>query len=292
MVADGAMGTMLFARGLKSGECPERVNLESPDWLVEISRLYYEAGAEIIQTNTFGASPLKLAMYHLDDKTEEINASAIRAARKGSNGKTFISASCGPCGRLLTPYGDVSPEEVAQSFKRQIKAIMSEGVDLINIETMTDLSEARLAISAARNAAPAVPICASMTFDFTPRGFFTIMGNSVKQAVEGLSEAGADIIGSNCGNGIQNMIGIAAEFRKYSSLPISIRSNAGLPQIRGEQLIYPESPEYMAEKCDELLKLGVSIIGGCCGTTPAHIAAIRKAVSQRLETNGLASKEI
>jgi 5-methyltetrahydrofolate--homocysteine methyltransferase len=278
LVADGAIGTMLIRKGLKPGDCPERLNLENPALLEEIASEYIAAGAEIIQTNTFGASPLKLASYGLDDRTEEINVAAIQAACKASSGRTFVAASCGPCGRLLEPYGDASRDAVHAGFERQIRAVVSAGVDMICVETMTDLNEARIAISAARSVSPSMPVCAMMTFDITPRGIFTIMGVTAKRAAEGLTEAGADIIGSNCGNGIENMILVAQEFRKYSNLPIIIRPNAGLPKLEGDVLVYPESPEFMAGKSRELLSLGVSIIGGCCGTTPDHIAAIKKTI--------------
>ena len=280
LVADGAMGTMLFQRGLSPGECPERINLEHPEILEEIARLYVKAGAEIIQTNTFGGSPLKLAMYHLDDKTEEINIAAVRAARNGARGQAFVAASCGPCARLLKPYGDTEPAEVLAGFERQISALVSERIDMISVETMTDLHEAVLAVRAVKAVAPSIPVSATMTFDSTPRGFYTIMGVTVEQAAKGLADAGADIIGSNCGNGIENMIGIAAAFRKYTDLPILIRPNAGLPRMTEGVLIYPESPEFMAEKGRELLQIGVSILGGCCGTTPEHIRAFRGEVER------------
>jgi len=276
LVADGAMGTMLMQKGLLPGDCPEKINLENPELLEEIAREYIDAGAEIIQTNTFGASPLKLKLYNLDDRTEEININAVRAARKAADGKAFVAASCGPCGQLLKPYGDISPEVVQAQFERQIKALVSGGIDLLCIETITDLNEAILAISAAKSVSPLLPVCAMMTFDATPRGFFTIMGVSIEQAATGLAKAGADIIGSNCGNGIERMIEIAIKLKTYTKLPITIRPNAGLPVLEGEVLTWPDSPELLAEKCDAMLTVGVNIIGGCCGTTPTHIAAIKK----------------
>ncbi len=276
LVGDGAMGTMLLQRGLTTGDCPEIWNLTRPEVLEEIARLYHHAGADIVQTNTFGGSPLKLAQYDLDDKTEEINAAAVRAARKAVGDTAFVSASCGPCGRILKPYGDTEPEEIDRSFQRQIRAVVEAGADLVCIETMTDLNEATIAVRAAREIAPDIPIAATMTFDTTPDGFFTIMGVTVEQAAAGLAAAGADIVGSNCGNGIENMVRIAAEFKEHTSLPILIQSNAGLPRMEGNVIVYAETPEFMADKCRTLLDLGVNIIGGCCGTTPEHIAAIRK----------------
>ncbi len=278
LVGDGAMGTMLIQEGLKAGECPEMINLEKPQILEKIARLYHQAGADIIQTNTFGGSPLKLAQYSLEDKTEKINAAAVRAARRVAGAGTYVSASCGPCGRLLKPYGDTDSEEVYNCFKRQIRALVAEGVDMICIETMTDLTEAALAIKAAKSVSQSTPVAATMTFDPTPNGFYTIMGIGIEQAATGLADAGADIVGSNCGNGIENMIKIAEEFKRQTPLPVMIQSNAGLPVMKGESPVYTETPEFMAEGCKKLLKIGISIIGGCCGTTPNHIAAFRKAV--------------
>ncbi len=278
LAGDGAMGTMLFQRGLKPGEPPESVNLKNPEILEEIAQAYLDAGADIIQTNTFGASPLKLSDYGLEDKTEEINRIAVEGVRKVVGNKAYVSGSCGPSGKLLKPFGDTEPDDIYQSFKRQMKALINTGVDLICIETMTDLNEATLAIKAAKSISPEIPIMTTMTFDETPRGFYTIMGVSIEAAVVGLQKAGADIIGSNCGNGIENMIKIAREFKKLTILPIIIQSNAGIPEIREGKLFYSETPEFFAEKTKELIDAGVSIIGGCCGTTPDYIRAIRKVV--------------
>lgn len=281
LVGDGAMGTLLFERGLKPGECPERWALDRPEVLVEVARLYAEAGADIVETNTFGGSPLKLAQYSLDFRTEEINVRAVRAAREGVDGRALVAASCGPTGRLLKPYGDTDPEELYAAFERQLRAVVAEGVDAVCIETMTDLTEATLAIRAARSLSSTTPVFATMTFDATPRGFFTMMGVTIEQAITGLLEAGADVVGSNCGNGIDNMVRIAAEFRKRVSCPLIIQSNAGLPLIENGLAVYTETPEFMAERAVRLLDLGVNIVGGCCGTTPAHIAAIRRVIDQR-----------
>ena len=278
LVADGAMGTMLMERGLRPGEPPELFNLTHFKVLQEIASLYLDAGADIIQTNTFGASPLKLSLYSLEDKTEEININAALEVKRVVGERVYISGSCGPTGKLLKPYGDTEPEEIYNAFERQICALISAGVDIICIETMTDLIEATLAIQAAKTSSSSIPVMATMTFDPTPRGFYTIMGVNIEDAAKGLERAGADIIGSNCGNGIENMIKIAREFKKYSSLPLIIQSNAGVPEMRENSPVYPEPPEFMAEKAKELVASGVSIIGGCCGTTPEHIRAIRKMV--------------
>ena len=285
LVADGAMGTMLFARGLKPGEPPESVNLKNPEILEEIAQAYLDARADIIQTNTFGASPLKLSDYGLEDKTEEINRIAVGKVRKVVGEKAYVSGSCGPSGKLLKPFGDIEPEEIYKSFKRQIKSLIKAGIDIICIETMTDLNEATLAIKATKSISPEIPIMATMTFDETPRGFYTIMGVSINDAVTGLQKAGADIIGSNCGNGIENMIKIAREFKKLTILPIIIQSNAGIPEMKEGKLIYSETPEFFGKKTKELIDAGVSIIGGCCGTTPEYIRTIRKVVDNYIKND-------
>ncbi|UCD93577.1 MAG: homocysteine S-methyltransferase family protein [Candidatus Zixiibacteriota bacterium] len=278
LVADGAMGTMLYERGINIHQCPERVNLSGPEILEEIARLYFEAGADIIQTNTFGASPLKLAKYSYDDRTEEIVRNAVRAVRNVVGENIYVSGSCGPCGRILKPYGDTEPDEVYESFVRQMKAFAEAAVDIVCIETMTDIGEATLAVKAAKTVLPSTPVMATMTFDATPRGLYTIMGVDVKTAAARLEQAGADVVGSNCGNGIEKMVEIAQGFRLCSNLPIIIQSNAGLPVMAKGRAVYRETPEFMAEKAKGLISSGVSVIGGCCGTTPAHIAAIREVV--------------
>lgn len=278
LVADGASGTMLMERGLEPGLAPESFNLKSPEILEEVARLYVEAGADLIHTNTFGGSSLKLASQHLGDEVEAVNRSAVVAARRAAGEKVVVSLSCGPTGRLLKPYGDADPEMVSESFRRQLEVAIAAGVDAVTVETMTDLAEARLAVKAARSISDSLPVLATMTFDATSRGFFTIMGVSIEEAAVGLEEVGADVIGSNCGNGIEKMIEIARELSKVSRLPLLIQANAGLPQLRDGRAFYPETPDFMAEKARELVDLGVAIIGGCCGTTPQHIRELRRIV--------------
>ncbi len=280
LVADGAMGSFLFQRGLKPGECPELMNLNSPEILMEIADLYFNAGADIVQTNSFGGSPLKLAQYGLENKTEEINQTAAQCVRQVVGENAYVSGSCGPTGKMLKPLGEVEIDEMQEGFNRQIKGLVKGGVDIICVETMTDLTEAILAVKAAKSVAADIPVMATMTFDPIPRGFFTVMGVSIAQAVKELTEAGADVLGSNCGNGLEKMIEIAREFRKATELPVIIQSNAGKPEMNKGKLEYPEDPAFFEKKVKALIQAGVSIIGGCCGTTPAHIAAIKNAVNQ------------
>jgi 5-methyltetrahydrofolate--homocysteine methyltransferase len=280
VLADGAIGSLLMARGLERGAPPEGVNLSQPQLLEEIARLYLDAGAEIIQTNTFGASPLKLVKFALADKAVEINRNAVHAVRRAVGDKAYVSASCGPSGRLLLPYGDTRESDMYDSFLLQMKALIDAGADAICVETMTDINEARLAVQAARSLSVTIPIMATMTFEVTARGFFTVMGVSIETACRELGKAGADLVGSNCGNGSAQMVAIAREFKKRSRLPLVIQSNAGLPELRQGQVHYPETPEFMAETGKELLAAGVSVIGGCCGTTPEYTRAMRRALDE------------
>jgi 5-methyltetrahydrofolate--homocysteine methyltransferase len=280
LLVDGAIGTQLIARGLKPGQCPEALVLEQPELLSEIGSCYLEAGADILTTNTFGGSPLKLQSYALDEEAEEINRRAVSILRDVAKDRAYVAACVGPSGAILEPYGDTAERIVYESFERQLRAQATAGADVVLIETMTDLREASLAVRAARQVAPGLPVVATMTFDPTPRGYFTIMGVSVAQAAAGLEEAGADVVGSNCGNGIANMIEIARAFKQHSRVPILIQSNAGLPEHRAGQVVYPETPEYMAQRVPELIELGIAVIGGCCGTTPDHTQAMRGALDK------------
>jgi 5-methyltetrahydrofolate--homocysteine methyltransferase len=280
LCGDGAWGTQLMARGLEPGSSPEYLNISNPDALVEVARLYLGAGADLITTNTFGGSSLKLQAYRLDDRTEEINRAAVEVLKPVVDGRAYISASVGPTGKILKPYGDTEPEAIAESFGRQVGALIEAGADLICVETMIDLAEARLAVAAARSHSSDIPVIATMTFDATPRGYFTTMGVTVERACRELVDAGADIVGSNCGNGIDAMLEIAREFAAHASVPVIIQSNAGIPENRAGTVVYPESPEFMAERVPRLIDLGVAIIGGCCGTGPDHIRALRAAIDR------------
>jgi 5-methyltetrahydrofolate--homocysteine methyltransferase len=278
LVADGAMGTMLFKAGLKSGECPELLNLEKPEIPADVARQYFNAGSHIIFTNTFGASPVKLADFGLADKAVEINSEAVRIVRKVVGDKAFIAGSCGPSGKMLQPYGESKPDELFSSFKIQAEALINAGADIICIETMSDIQEALLALKATRSISASFPVMVTLTYDKTARGFYTYMGIDIDSTIKKLENEGVDVIGSNCGNGFENMVEIAKQFKKLTSIPLLIQANAGQPRLTVDELVYDETPDYFAENARKLIDLGVSIIGGCCGTTPAHISAIRQVI--------------
>ncbi|MGE5234054.1 MAG: homocysteine S-methyltransferase family protein [Acidobacteriota bacterium] len=284
VVGDGAWGTLLMARCEELGAplrgAPERLNLERPELLTEIARRYRDAGAEVLTTNTFGASPARLRLHGLEERLEEICAGAVEALRAAVGDEIAIAGSVGPTGRLLRPLGDLDPAEAEAGFARQIEALARAGADLVCVETMSDLDEATLAVRAARKVAPRLGVLATMTFEPTPRGYFTVMGVSVERAAAGLAAAGADVVGSNCGNGIAAMVEIAREFARSTNLPIAIQANAGLPESRGGMLLYPETPDDVAARVPDLLAAGARYLGGCCGTTPEHIRALVRAVEK------------
>ena len=281
LVGDGAWGTQLMQRGLPPGQPPEWFALDQPGTIEEVARLYLEAGADLVTTDTFGGTSLRLKLHGLDGERERVNRQAVEAVKRAVGGRALVSASVGPSGQLLEPYGDLSPDAVEEAFAEQIAVLASAGADVLCIETMGDLTEATRAVRAAKTVAPGVPVMATMTFERTPRGYFTVMGVSVERAVAGLEVAGADVVGSNCGTGIEDMIEVARAMIRATRLPLLIQPNAGLPESREGQVVYNQTPETMASRVPELLDLGVAIVGGCCGTTPEHIRAIRRAVDVR-----------
>jgi 5-methyltetrahydrofolate--homocysteine methyltransferase len=278
LVSDGAWGTQLMQRGLPEGRPPEWFALEKPETIEEVARLYVEAGADLVTTDTFGGTSFRLKLHGLDGERDRINRQAVEAVKRAVAGRALVSASVGPSGQLLEPFGDTSPDAVEAAFAEQIAALASAGADVLCIETMGDLTEATRAVKAAKAMAPGVPVMATMTFEPTPRGYFTVMGVSVEKAVAGLEAAGADVVGSNCGTGIGDMVEIARRMVRATRLPLLIQPNAGLPESREGKVVYNETPETFAARVPELLELGVAIVGGCCGTTPEHTRAIRRAV--------------
>jgi 5-methyltetrahydrofolate--homocysteine methyltransferase len=278
LVGDGAWGTQLMARGLPAGQPPEWFALERPEVIEEVARLYVDAGADLVTTDTFGGSSFRLKLHGLDGAKERVNRQAVEAVKRAVAGRAYVSASVGPSGRILEPYGDTPADAVEEAFAEQIAVLAAAGADLVCIETMSDLVEATRAVKAARAVAPRLPVIATMTFERTPRGFFTVMGVSVERAVAGLGAAGADIVGSNCGTGIDDMLEVARAMVKATRLPIAIQPNAGLPVTRDGTLCYDQTAETMAARVPELLETGIAIVGGCCGTTPDHTRAIRRRV--------------
>jgi 5-methyltetrahydrofolate--homocysteine methyltransferase len=278
LLSDGAWGTFLQATGLKPGECPEFWNVSRREDVIKIAESYIEAGSDIIETNSFGGSIFKLSQYGLADRVYDLNKAASEISREAAGKDRHVAGSVGPTGKMLI-MGDVTEEELYNAFKEQSIALEAGGADIIIIETMSALDEAALAVRAARENTRCV-IIVTMTFDGDPlSGYHTMMGVSPAEMVVAMKEAGADIVGSNCGNGIENMIGIVKEIRNTDrNIPVMIQANAGVPEFIDGKTVFRESPELMASFVPALIEAGANIIGGCCGTTPKHIKEIRKVI--------------
>lgn len=279
LVSDGAWGTFLQKKGLQPGECPELWNITRPDDVFDIAKSYIDAGSDMIETNSFGGSYYKLKNYGLEDRVFEINKAAAAISRKAAGADGIVLGSVGPTGKLLL-MEEVTEDELYEAFSEQSRALEAGGADAIVIETMTDLEEARIAVKAARENTSCEVIC-TMTFDKLVTGDYkTMMGISPAEMIETLKEAGASVIGANCGNGISGMIEIVREIRATDKqIPILVHANAGLPVYCDGETVYPESPDDMASKIKELVDAGANIVGGCCGTTPEHILKVCQIVN-------------
>jgi 5-methyltetrahydrofolate--homocysteine methyltransferase len=276
LVLDGAMGTMLQERGLKPGQSPEELNLTLPEVVAGVHREYLEAGADVIVTNTFGGNREKLSHYGLEGRLAEINSGAVAIARSVAGEKAYVAGSIGPTGKFVEPIGDLTFDEMAAIFREQALPLVEAGADLITLETFLDIKEARAAVIAVREISPTIPIIAQLTFDDKGR---SVLGTPPESAAITLEAAGADRVGSNCGLGVDGIYGILAAMRRVTGRPLISQANAGLPQLVEGKTVFPGTPEEMTAYHDRMLELGVRVIGGCCGTTPAHIRAIREALA-------------
>lgn len=280
LVSDGAWGTFLHQKGLQTGTCPEQWCVDHPEEVGDIASSYIEAGSDMVETNSFGGSALKLEHYGLSDRAAEFNEAAARISSMAAGEDKWVIASIGPTGKMLLT-GDVTPEELYNGFKEQAVALEKGGADAICIETMSDIDEAVQAVKAAKENTDLEVIC-TFTFERTIQGEYrTMMGVSPVEAARAAMEAGADIIGTNCGNGFERMIDIVKEIRTVSpDIPVLVHANAGLPKNIDGVDVFPDTPEQMASLVPDLVNAGANIIGGCCGTTPDHIRAIKQAVER------------
>ncbi len=277
MVSDGATGTELQMRDLPSGACPEEFNISHPDAVRSIHESYFAAGSDLVETNSFGGHRPRLAMHGFEHRVAEFGRKAAELARSVRPAARFVAGSMGPTGDILEPLGPRSAGEAYDIFAELAVALAEGGVDLFFVETMMALEEAEVAVRAAKEKT-GLPVVATMTFEKGKAGLRTMWGVDIPSAVERLTEAGADAIGANCGKGFDEMIEIVREMRPLTTLPIVAQANAGIPEWDEGRSVYKETPEIIAPKAQQIIDAGVNIIGGCCGTGPAHIRKIRELV--------------
>jgi len=278
VLADGAWGTEFQRLGLEAGSPPEHWNLLHPEKVAEVARSYVDAGARIILTNTFGGSAFRLARHGLEGSVEEINTVGAEISKKAAGGRAVVFGSMGPTGKLLCT-GEVTQDEMYESFHRQAAALYRGGVDAILIETMIDLEEMRIAASAAQGSTP-LPLVLSMTFDSGKDKTRTMMGVTPEQAVEEMEKLGAWVVGANCGAGPEYYVQVCKRMRAATAKPIWIKPNAGMPQMSEHGVTYTQTPELFGSFALQLREAGATVIGGCCGTTPSHIRRLRELLSQ------------
>ena len=272
VIIDGAWGTELQKQGLKPGESPEALNLERPEIVEAVAKSYVEAGSRIILTNTFGGTRFTLERHGLADRVAEVNQAGAEISKRAADDQAFVFASVGPTGKMLM-MGDVTEDELYEAFSEQAQALTAGGADGLVIETMSDLDEAKIALRACK--ATGLPVVASMVYDAGTDFDRTMMGTTVEQATKELTEAGADVIGSNCGQGIEGFVKLCAKMKANTDRPIWIKGNAGLPVMVEGKAIYKTTPEEFASYARPLLDSSADFIGGCCGTSPDFIRALK-----------------
>jgi len=279
VVADGAMGTMLFAAGLQFGDPPEVWNLTQPDVVRRIHRGYLDAGARILLTNTFGGNRKRLALTGHEKRVAEFNRTAailLRAEVEAAGGRALVAGDIGPSGEIMAPLGTLDEDDAIDAFAEQAAALIAGGVDVIWVETMSHLSEITAAIRGARRANPDIPIIATMTFD--TRGH-TMMGVSPERAAEALLDAGAAAVGGNCGNGPEELVPVIEKMRAaFPEATLVAKGNVGVPQLVGMAVEYPTTPDTMADFARRFRDAGANVVGACCGSTPPHLQAMAEAL--------------
>ena len=275
VILDGAWGTELQARGLAAGECPDEWNLRHPERVVAVAAAYADAGSEIILTNTFRANRIALAGYGLGNRAADLNAAGVELSRRGAAGRAKVFGSVGPSGKVLAA-GEISEGELRDAFEQQVNAMAEAGVDGIVIETMSEPAEAVIAVKAAR--ATGRLVVASMAYDTGKKKDRTMTGATPEQVAVVLEEAGADVIGANCGCGIELYVGICARLRAATSKPLWIKANAGLPEIVGSETRYHMGAQEFGDYAQKVREAGATYIGGCCGTNPDFIRSLRAAL--------------
>ncbi len=278
VVLDGAWGTQLQAQGLPIGANPDVWNLEHPERVEAVARGYVEAGSEIILTNSFGANRYILERHGLAEKVAEINRAGAEISKRACGGKALVFGSMGPTGKILM-MGDVTVEDMQEVFREQAQALADGGADGLLIETMSDLEEVKVAVAAARTTG--LPVAVSLVYDAGAEKDRTMMGVTPERAAEELADSGIDVLGANCGQGIAGFVKICQRLHQASHLPVWIKANAGLPEMVDGKAVYRTSPAEFASHVEALVQAGASFIGGCCGTSPDYIRALKQVLGAR-----------
>lgn len=280
ILLDGGMGTELIRQGFPRGECPESWNVEKPEIVKKIHKSYFDAGSDVVLTNSFGGNKIKLASHGLKDKCHELNFEAAKIATEIKPNRKFVAGSMGPTGKFLEPHGEFREEEFESAYAVQAKALTDGGVDFLLIETQYDLREALCALRGARKYSN-IPIFVTMTFDRNPRGYFTIMGNSVTQCIEELEKSDVPVIGTNCTLDSSDMVDLIKIMREATTLPLIAQANAGQPSISSEgEVEYSQDVEDYVRFIPQIIKNGAKIIGGCCGTNPDYIRRMAEIIEK------------
>lgn len=272
VLLDGGLGTELIRRGLPQGVCPETWNTERPEAVRAVHAAYFAAGSDAVSTNSFGGSRIKLAAHGLEARAAELNEAAARVAREAAPAGRFVAGSIGPTGKFLQPQGEFTEAQFEEAFAEQAGALARGGADFLIIETQYDLREALAALRGARSAAPSLPAFVTLTFNSHPRGYFTLMGNTVTAAVDALEKAGASAVGANCTLDSREMVGLVRAFRQATRLPVVAQANAGKPALAADGGVsYAQGLEDYVGYIPAVLEAGANVVGGCCGTDPDYI---------------------
>lgn len=291
LILDGAMGTMLFAEGLVSGNSPEEWNVTEPEKVRAVHQAYVDAGSDVILTNSFGGTGFRLKLHNFQDRAVEFNRAAAQAARAvadAADRPVIVAGSMGPSGELLVPMGEMTYEACVAGFAEQAQGLTEGGADVLWIETMSDLDEVRAAVEGARSVSD-LPIVATMSFDTKAR---TMMGVTAEVAVTELAKLDVVAIGANCGNNLPDTEAVMLKMRSLNpSITLIVKSNAGIPEWVGEDLIYSGSPEVMGAYADRMRNAGIQLIGGCCGSDPRHIRMMRDVIDRTVPVPEVVTEE-
>jgi methionine synthase I (cobalamin-dependent) len=283
LLFDGGLGTRLIALGLPAGKAPESWVIENPDAVKRVHQEYVSAGADVLATCTFGANRIRLMKNGLEGRIAEINRSAVLLTRQTVEGRAYVAGDMGPSGEFFEPHGALTDEAARRAYEQQATLLSETGVDLFLLETFYDLREAAIAVQACRRCAPDIPVAVTMTFNRTPKGFFTVMGDPAVSSLQTLAKSGAMLVGANCTLEAEGMLELAKAVFDEIETPLLFQANAGSPEITSEGVFYRQGADEFLKFAAGMLKLGARAVGGCCGTDADHIRVLRRYIDEELQ---------